>query len=91
MKFHIEKQDTGLSIRIEEVAGQEQALVEAIRECRKTAWACPSGECLNVETIGERVGQGCVYFTLTPRPGAVLDPAGIEQCLRYTLPQAVKE
>ncbi len=91
MNFRIEKQGAGLSIRIDEVAGQEQALIETIRQCRKSAWACPSGECLNVDTIGERVEDGCVCFTLTPRPGAVLDPAGIEQCLRYTLPRAAKK
>jgi hypothetical protein len=90
MKFNIQNQGAGLTIRIEEVAGQEQTLVEAIRQCRKSAWACPSGECMNAADIVEHVEQGSVVLTITPRPDAQLDPSGIEQCLRYMLPQAVK-
>lgn len=90
MKFHIENQDAGLRISIEDVAGHEQALVEAIRCCRQSAWACTSGECLNIDAIAERVEAGSVFLTLTPRAGTRLDPSGIEECLRYMLPQAVK-
>ena len=90
MKFRIEKRDAGLEVRIDEVAEQEQALVEAIRRCRQSAWACPSGECMKIESIAERVADASVVLTLTARPGVELDPSGIEQCLRYMLPQAAK-
>ena len=90
MKFRIEKQGTGLDVRICDVAGQEQLLVEAIRRCRQSAWACTSGECMNIESIAERVTDGDVFLTLTARSGSELDPGGIEECLRYMLPEAVK-
>lgn len=90
MRFRVEKHDAGLNVHIEDVAGQEQDLIEAIRRCRQSAWACTSGECMNIETIDERVAAGSVYLVLTPRPGTQLDPSGIEECLRYMLPQAVK-
>ena len=90
MKFRIEKRDTGLDVRIDEVAEQEHALVAAIRRCRQSAWACTSGECMNIESIAERVADGSVFLTLTARPGVELDPSGIEVCLRYMLPQATK-
>jgi len=60
-------------------------LVKAIQRCRQSAWACPSGECMNIENIAQRVEPGRVSLTLTPRPGARLDPSGIEECLRYML------
>ena len=91
MKCHIEIKDAGLSIRIDEVAGgQEQALLEAIGQCRQSAWACPSGECMNIGTMEGRSGDGSVSLTLTPRPGARLDPVGIKECMTYMLQQVVK-
>jgi hypothetical protein len=86
MKYRVEKQGTNISIQIDDVAGgQEQALLEAIRRCRQGAWACQSGECMNIETMEERVEGGSVFLTLIPRPSVQIDPAGIEICLRYML------
>ena len=91
MKYHIEKQDTGISIRIDDVAGQEQAILEAIRQCRKqSAWACPSAECQNIGTMEEHAEGGSVFLILAPRPGTQLDPSGIGECMRYMLHQAIK-
>ncbi len=90
MKYHIESNAAGLNIRIDAMAGQEQALVEAIRQCRQSAWACPSGECMNIGKIEERTQDGSVFLTLTARPGAQLSAVGIKECLGYMLAQAVK-
>jgi hypothetical protein len=90
MKLRIEKRDGGLEVRIDGIEGQERAVIEAIHRCRQSAWACPSGECMNIESIAEQVAGGCALFTLTARPGAELSSSGIEQCLRYMLPQAAK-
>jgi hypothetical protein len=90
MKYRIMKQDSGLSVQIDDVSGQEQAVVQQIRQCRQSAWACPSGECLNIGSIEERVEAGRVFLTLTARPGAQLNSSGIEECLGYMLPQGIK-
>ncbi len=90
MRFSVQEQDGGLSVRIEGVAGREQALLEAIRACRASAWACPSGECMNIAAIAERIENGSLILALTPRPAARLDARGIEQCLRYMLPEDAK-
>jgi hypothetical protein len=85
MKYRVEKQGDNISVQIDDVAGQEQVLLEAIRRCRQGAWACQSGECMNIGTMEERVERGSVFLTLIPRPGAQIDRAGIEICLRYML------
>jgi hypothetical protein len=90
VKYHIERQRTGISIRIEAPGGDEQGLLDAVNHCRQSAWACPSGECLNISTMGSSAADGNVYLTLTPRAGEQLDLAAIEECLRYTLHKAVK-
>jgi hypothetical protein len=85
MSFHIEKSGTGLSVRIDNVAGREQHVIEKLRDCRKSAWACPSAECTKIGTMEDRCGDGCVFLSLQPRSGDQLSAAGIEQCLRYML------
>ena len=90
MKYRIMKQDNGLSVQIDDVSGQEPALLQQIRQCRQSAWACPSGECLNIGSIEERVEAGRVFLTLTARPGAQLNSSGIEECLGYMLRQVIK-
>ena len=66
-------------------AGREQSIAETIRGCRQSSWACPSGECRNIESIEEVVAQGSVVLTITPRADAQLSYSGIEECLRYML------
>lgn len=85
MKYRVEKQGNNISIRIDDAAGQEQALLESIRRCRQNAWACQSGECMNIGTMEERVEGGSIFLTLIPGPSAQIDPTGIETCLRYML------
>ena len=88
MKYQIEKQGANISVRIDGIAGRERALIEAIRLCRQSAWACQSGECLGIEAIEERVEDGSVFLTLIPRAGVQIDPSGIETCLRFSLASA---
>ncbi len=91
MKYSITRQGDGFSVRIDDVSGQEQTILEQIGLCRQSAWACPSGECRNVGSIEEHVEAGSVFLTLLPRLGASIDRSGIEECLAYMLHQAVRE
>jgi hypothetical protein len=90
MKYSITNQGNVLNVRIDEVSGQEATLLQAIQRCRHSAWACPSGECRNIGSMEERAEVGSIFLTLTPRPGAVLDRSGIEECLRYMLSPAIR-
>lgn len=90
MKYSIVEQDNGFSVRIDDVRGQERILLDKLRRCRQSAWACPSGECRNVASIDERADDGNIVLTLTPRPDTQLDRAGITECLQYMLGQPVE-
>jgi hypothetical protein len=85
MKYHVEKRGEQVSVEINGVAGQEQAVIDGIRRCRQSAWACQSGECMNIGTMQERAQDGSVFLTLIPRPDAQINPVGIEICLRTLL------
>jgi hypothetical protein len=90
MKYWIIERDGGFSVRIDDVRGQEQMLLDKIHRCRQSAWACPSGECRNIASIDEHVEAGSIVLTLAARPDTQLDRAGIRECLRYVLGQAVE-
>ena len=90
MNLQIEQLPAGLSVRIDGVAGHEQDVIEKIRTCRGSAWACPSGACMGIGTIDEQPGTGWVVLKLTARPGEQLSALGIEQCMRYMLHEFAK-
>ena len=91
MKLRVEKVATGLNVFVDDMAGHEQILVERIRRCQQTAWACPSGECEKIGTMEDRVGKGRIFLALTPKPGEELSAAGMEQCMGYMLHPYLKE
>ena len=90
MKYWIIEQGNGFNVRIDDVRGEEQTVLDKIRRCRQSAWACPSGECRNIASIDERAEGGSIVLTLTPRADTQLDRAGIKECLHYMLGQAVE-
>lgn len=90
MKLSIEPRDGGCIVRIDGAHGKQQVLLNAIRRCRQSAWACQSGECVNIESIAEDVDDRGVCLTLKPREGATLNPSGIAACLRTLLPDVEK-
>ena len=92
MKYRMEQSETGLRIRIEGVAQDEvQALLDTLNQCRKSAWACQSGECQNIGDMGVAADGGAVTVTFNQAAGETLNAKAIEQCLRFTLPKAVRE
>ena len=90
MRYSIREGEGRLVLKIDEVRGHERALVDKIRECRLSAWACPSGACLNIGSIEERIEGGTVFLTLTPRHQMTLDRVGVAECLQYMLAQVVE-
>lgn len=85
MSIHVEPSGAGLRVRIDTVTGQEPAVLQKLRDCRQSAWACPSGECTKIGAMDERCADGCVFLTLQPRSVEPLSASGIEECLRYML------
>lgn len=90
MRCTITERKGALDVRIEDVRGGERDVLDKIRACRASAWACPSGECMNIGAIDERAERDMVVLTLIPRGDRTLDRTGIAECLRYMLGQPVE-
>lgn len=91
MKYSLSKlDDGGIEVRIADIAGQEQQVLEAIRQCRQSSsWACPSGECRSIGDMDERMDNGSIVLTLSPRPDTRINLKGLEECMGYMLHQAI--
>lgn len=86
MSFRIERQGDKLLIRIADAGRDEQGVFDKVCNCRSTSWwSCPSGECAKIGGCDTQRDGDVTVLALTPRPGATLSAAGIEECLRYVL------
>lgn len=90
MKYHIEKQGSGIIIRFEQLDGQAQAVIDAIGRCRQSAWACPSGECTRVGLMETCADGDGLAVSLKPHPDGDLNIASIGECLKYQLPKEIQ-
>jgi hypothetical protein len=90
VKYHIEKQETGVVIRFEQLGGQAQAVIEAISRCRQSAWACPSGECMKIAQMETHAEGDVLAVSLKPRLDAELSMASLGECLKYQLPKEIQ-
>lgn len=90
MKYHIEKQGREIVIRFEQLDGQAEAVIEAIGRCRKSAWACPSGECTRIALMETCVDGDGLAVSLKPQPDGDLSIASIGECLKYQLPKETR-
>ncbi len=86
-----------ISYRIRAVGGRLEIEIDAPREaraafcdllddCTQGDRACPALRCGAVETALPAPDEDApIRITLTPHPGASVDPGLIERCLRFTL------
>lgn len=91
MSFTIERRDDALLVRIDNVGRNERDVFDAVSACRgQSWWSCPSGECAKIGACDAQRDGDATLLALTPRPGEALSVAGIEECLRYVLDEAVR-
>ncbi len=90
MKYQIEKQGREIVIRFEQLGGQAQAVIDAIGRCRKSAWACPSGECMRIALMETCADGDGLAVSLKPRADGELSIAGVGECLKYQLPKEIQ-
>lgn len=90
MSFTIERRGDALLVRIVDAGRNEKDVLDAICACRgQSWWSCPSGECAGIGGCDTQRDGDTTLLALTPRPGEALSVAGITECLRYVLDEAL--
>ena len=83
-KYEVKETAEGLDIRVAELAGQQEALLEAFTECQEGRCTCPTDEYEKVEQMDVGATADEVSVRLTAKPGEHFDRDEIEACLDYT-------
>ena len=80
-----EEAPAAVSIELEEVAGQQQELLEAFRECQEGRCTCPTEEYRKVESMDVSADQDRIAIRLESKPGERLNSREIDACLQHTV------
>ena len=84
MKYHISKNPDGLEIRVADLEGKEEQLVEAFRECQEGRCSCPTQEYQKLGSLQVEQSNGEINLRLVSRHGTQFDQAEIEKCLEHS-------
>ncbi|MBI2312436.1 MAG: hypothetical protein HYU77_08040 [Betaproteobacteria bacterium] len=90
MKYRISNHKTRISIRIEDVSGCNEEVLDSLRNCQQGNCSCPTAEYGKLRGIQVVANGDGVSITLESSSGEQLDAAAIEKCLQYTLKRSEK-
>jgi hypothetical protein len=68
-----------------ELAGRQEELLEAFRECQEGRCTCPTEEYRKVASVDVKAEEDRIAIRLESKPGERLDPSEINACLDHTM------
>lgn len=80
MKIKTEQVGQSLIVNIDEIA-DKQAILDTIQGCADGNCACSTDEYQKVSTIDIVPGANSILLNIEVKPGEVIDPACISECL----------
>lgn len=84
MKHTLEATAQGLRINAQVPPEQQQSLLDEFAKCAAGTCSCPSPQYEKLAAIDVNSGPEGVTVDLQVKPGEMIDPADIEQCLEHT-------
>jgi hypothetical protein len=84
MKYKLSKQAQDIEIKVGDVEGQENQLLDAFQECQEGRCKCPTQEYQKLGSLQVEKVKGGISLRLKPKTGAEFDQAEIERCLAHT-------
>lgn len=85
MKYWIRDQRPVLSVLIQDLQGDEKAVLNALHECADGHCRCQTAEFDKLASMQVSTGEDGVTVRFKPKRGLTLDRAEIEKCLEETL------
>ena len=80
MEITSEQSGTSLTVKIENVLDKD-GILETIQGCADGSCACSTDEYQKVETIQILPGPDSIQLNIKVKPGEVIDPNCISECL----------
>jgi len=91
MKYRIDDSGDGLDIRVDDVAGKKEKLLQAFNECREGRCSCPTEEYKKLDKLDIDHQAETIHLRLKAKLGTRLDKAEIDKCLEYTAERVEKD
>ena len=91
MKSKIVKKKNGIDIKITELNGAKEKLLEAFQECSEGRCTCPTQEYEKVETLNILGTDQTIQLSIKSKKNSVINTKEIEKCLTYTKDKVSKK
>ena len=82
MRYSVEQQDDGIVVTIEDAAGREKGLLDAVHNCGKAVEKGCTVECGKIGSLEQCQRNDSVVLRLIPLPGQHLDASSVKRCLQ---------
>jgi hypothetical protein len=87
-RYRVDEDEAAVSIQLTELAGRQEELLKAFRECQEGRCTCPTEEYRKVASIEIHTGEDRIAIRLSSKPGQRLDTSEIDTCLDHTIGKA---
>ena len=84
-RYRIDEDEAAVSIELTDLAGRQDELLEAFRECQEGRCTCPTDEYRKVASMDVDADQDRIGIRLASKPGQRLDSSEIDACLDHTV------
>ena len=89
-EYQIREKGTAVSIKVTEVAGKQEELLQAFGECQTGQCSCPTDQYEKVAGMELDSDEEQITIQLQPVKGERFDTGQIAACLDYTITQSEK-
>ena len=84
MKYRITENQNGLEIKVEDVKGKKEKLLQAFQECQEGRCSCPTEEYKKLDTLEIDHSDESIELRLRSKRGEKVEKKEINRCLEYT-------
>jgi hypothetical protein len=84
-RYGIDEDEAAVSIELTELAGRQEELLEAFRECQEGRCTCPTEEYRKVASMDVNADEDRIAIRLESKLGERLDSSEINACLEHTV------
>ena len=84
-RYRVDEDEGAVSIELTDLAGRQDELLEAFRECQEGRCTCPTDEYRKVASMDVNADEDRIAIRLTSKPGERLDSSQIDTCLDHTV------
>ena len=84
-RYRIDEDEAAVSIELTDLAGRQDELLQAFRECQEGRCTCPTEEYRKVASMDVDADQDRIAIRLASKPGQRLDSSEIDTCLDHTV------